>query len=95
MLFETRPIDVPGQQVNTVRGFALELTRIHVTASNDHLSCATTATATAKMYWTITDVAASHPELSAWELGHVVERQLDEQAIDRVGEICLRVCDRN
>ena len=88
--FETTPTGDPAERVDTVREFAVELDRIQ--AATGHGQLAFSAATLADMYWTIADVAASHPQLSSWELMHRVESQIKVEHINKANETYLHVC---
>ncbi len=60
-IFEAVPAGDTAQRIATVRGFARELDDIRKSAENGRLAFA--AATLADMYWTIAEVAASHPHL--------------------------------
>jgi hypothetical protein len=89
-VFETFPTGDPTQRVETVRGFAHELDRIRIAASNAQLE--STAETLAEMYRSLAEVAAAQPHLSAVELITEVEPHLEIDRINTANANYIQIC---
>lgn len=89
--FESATEGDPAQRVETVRGFALELDRIHDDAGDPQLEMASATLA--DMYRTIADVAAAHAHLTTAELVQEVGDHLEVDRINTANATYLRICE--
>lgn len=91
-IFEAVPAGDTAQRIATVRGFARELDDIRKSAENGRLAFA--AATLADMYWTIADVAASHPHLDPVQLLYEVGPHLEVDRINTANATYLQVCEK-